>query len=284
MTWRAILREPLVHFLVVGLALFALHARVRPEPDAAMRVDQGRVESTRAGLTERLGRAPEPGELAAALRDALDDERMVREALRLGLDRDDPIVRRRLIQKLRLAYESTADVDARDDAALLALRDADPTRYSAPARIALTQVLAARGRHPDLSAAAEEMLRRLAAGADPAELGDPGPHARRFGLRPSGDYAGLFGPEFAAALADMPEGTWSIVQSPLGAHAVRVDARAPAELLSLDAARPRLQADLAERRRAEAVRTALEDLRRADPADLAGLPADLATALAEHDL
>ncbi|WP_170136438.1 peptidyl-prolyl cis-trans isomerase [Nannocystis exedens] len=281
---RRLLREPLVQFLVVGLALFALHARVRPDLDRAMRVDPGRVESTRAGLAERLGRAPDEGELAAALRDALDDERMVREAVRLGLDRDDPIVRRRLIQKLRLAYESTADVDEFDDAALLALRDAEPARYSAPARLALTQVLAARGRHPDPEAAARELVRQLAAGADPGALGDPGPHARRFGLRPAGDYAGMFGPEFAAALADMPEGTWTIVPSQLGAHAVRIDARAAAELLPLPAARPRLEADLAERRRAEAVRAALDDLRRSDPADLTALPADLAAALAEHDL
>ncbi|MCY0993309.1 peptidylprolyl isomerase [Nannocystis sp. ILAH1] len=284
MTWRALLREPLVQFLLVGLALFALHARVRPDPDRAMRVDPDRVASTRAGLAERLGRAPDDRELAAALRDALDDERMVREAVRLGLDRDDPIVRRRLIQKLRLAYESTADVEAPDDAALLALRDAEPARYSAPARLALTQVLAARGRHPDPEAAARELVRRLEGGADPAELGDPGPHARRFGLRPASDYAGMFGPDFAAALSDMPEGTWSIVQSQLGAHAVRIDARAPAELLPLAAARPRLMADLAERRRAEAVQAALDDLRRSDPADLDALPADLAAALAEQGL
>ncbi|MDC0673072.1 peptidylprolyl isomerase [Nannocystis radixulma] len=284
MTWRALLREPLVQFLAVGLALFALHARVRPDPDANMRVDLARVEAARQGLATRLGHAPADAELAGALREALDDERMVREAVRLGLDRDDPIVRRRLIQKLRLAYESTADIDPADDAALLALRDAEPQRYTAPARLALTQVLAARGRHTEPEAAAREFVRALDAGADPAALGDPGPHARRLGLRPVADYAGMFGPEFAAALEGMPEGTWSIVQSQLGAHAVRVDARAPAELLPLAAARARLQADLAERRRAEAVRLALEDLRRADPADVRELPPDLAAALREHGL
>ncbi|MBZ5710400.1 peptidyl-prolyl cis-trans isomerase [Nannocystis pusilla] len=284
MTWRALLREPLVQFLVLGLALFALHARVRPDPDANMRVDLARVEAARQGLGARLGHAPADAELAAALREALDDERMVREAVRLGLDRDDPIVRRRLIQKLRLAYESSADLDPADDAALLAQRDAEPQRYTAPARLALTQILAARGRHAEPEAAAREFARALEAGADPAGLGDPGPHARRLGLRPVADYAGMFGPEFAAALEGMPEGTWSIVQSKIGAHAVRVDARAPAELLPLAAARARLQADLAERRRAEAVRLALEDLRRADPADLRELPPDLAAALREHGL
>lgn len=273
-----------MQFLVLGLALFGLHALVRRDADEPLRLDLARVEAARDGLTARLGRSPDDSELAAALREHLDDERLVREALRLGLDRDDPIVRRRLIQKLRLTYDATADLAPVDDADLLALRDADPARYSAPARFAVTQVLAARGRHPDPRAAAEELVRALEDGADPTRLGDPGPHARQLGLRAAADYARLFGPEFAAALEDLPEGTWSIVQSQLGAHAVRVDARAPAELLPLEAVRARLQADLADRRRSEALAAALADLRRADPARLDALPADLAARLAEHGL
>lgn len=270
-------------FLAVGLALFALHRAVAPDPDAPLRVDPARIDATRAALTARLGRLPEPAELAAALRDALDDERLVREARRLGLDRDDPIVRRRLIQKLRLAYEASAD-DELDDAALLALRDADPARYTAPPRLALTHVLAAHGRHPDPRAAAHEFARALAAGADPAALGDPGPHARRLGLRPLADYAGLFGPDFAASLSDMPEGTWSVLESSLGAHAVRIDARAAAGPLPLAAVRARLHADLRERRREQALAAALAELRRADPARLDDLPPALAADLAEHGL
>lgn len=271
-------------FLAVGLGLFALHRAVAPDPDAPLRVDLARVEAARAGLTARLGRPPDPAELAAALGDALDDDRMVREALRLGLDRDDPIVRRRLIQKLRLAYEASADEAAPGDDALLALRDADPARYAAPARIAVTQVLAARDRHPDPLAAARDFAGALAAGADPAALGDPGPHARRLGLRPVGDYAGLFGAAFAHALQDMPEGTWSVVPSALGAHAVRIDARAPAGPLPLAAVRARLRADLLERRRAEAVAAALAELRRSDPARVDDLPPELAAELAERGL
>lgn len=285
MTWRHLLREPLVPFLVVGLAIFALHAAVRVDPDAALRVDLARVEATRAGLTARLGRLPEPAELASALRDALDDDRMVREALRLGLDRDDPIVRRRLIQKLRLAHEAAADTDAFKDADLLALRDADPARYATPPRIALTQVLAARGRHPDPEAAARALAEALASGADPAALGDPGPHARQLGLRPAADYAALFGPQFAAALTDMPEQTWTIVPSQLGAHVVRIDARAPEGPLPLAAVRARLRAELADRRRDEAAAAALADLRRRDPMLVdADIPPALAATLAEHAL
>ncbi|HEY8377722.1 MAG TPA: hypothetical protein VIK91_14600, partial [Nannocystis sp.] len=169
MNGSRLFREPLVPFVLVGLGLFVLHRLVAPDPDAPLRVDEARVEAARAGLTARLGRPPERAELAAALRDALDDERLVREARRLGLDRDDPIVRRRLIQKLRLAYEAGADEDV-SDAELLALRDAEPERYAAPTRLAVTHVLAARGRHPDPLAAAREFAQALQDGADPVAL------------------------------------------------------------------------------------------------------------------
>lgn len=281
MNWRALGQEPLLAFAVLGLGLFGLHALVRPPPDRALVVDAARVDAARSGLAARLGRPPTTADLATAVQDALDEERLYREALRLGLDRDDPIVRRRLIQKLRLVHESLADDAPPDDAALLAQRDADPQRYAAPPRIAITQLLAARGRHDDPAAAARALAGQLAAGADPADLGDPSPHARSLGLRPLSDLAALLGPEFAAALADMPEGTWSVVPSPLGAHVVRVDARAPAELPPLSALRGRLAADLADARRAEAAAAALAELRRRFPAALVELPPDLAAALTE---
>mgnify|MGYP002777812458 CR=1 FL=1 len=281
MSWRALGHEPLLAFAVLGLGLFGLHAAVRPDARPELVVDAARLDAARSGLVARLGRPPTPGELATTLQAALDEDRLYHEALRLGLDRDDPIVRRRLIQKLRLVHESLADPGPDDDAALLALRDADPARYAAPPRLAITQVLAARDRHADPAAAARDLADRLAAGADPAALGDPSPHARALGLRPLADLAALFGPDFAAALTDMPEGTWSVVASPLGAHAVRVDARAPAELPPLAVLRGRLRADLAEARRTAAAEAALADLRRRAPAVLRDVPPDLAAALAE---
>lgn len=276
---RPILREPALHFAVLGLGLFGLHAALAPAREGALVVEPSRVEATREGLAGRLGRAPGDEELAAALREALDEERLYREALRLGLASDDPIVRRRLIQKLRLIYEASADEAGIDDAALLAARDAEPERYSAPPRVALTQVLAARGRHADPVAAARALVERIEAGADPAALGDPGPHAARLGLRPLADYARRFGAEFADGLRDMPEGTWSIIPSASGAHAVRIEARAPAELLPLEALRGRLRADVAERRRAAAVEAGLASLRRRDPAVLGALVPSLRIAV-----
>lgn len=278
---RTLRSEPLVHFAAIGVLLFSAHALCTPAARDPLDVDAARVAALEADLTRRLARPPTADELAADLRAELDDERLYREALALGLDRDDPIVRRRMIQKLRFVHEDLALAEPPDDAALLAVRDADPDRYAVPARVALTHVLAARARHPDPLLAAGALKARLQAGDDPAGLGDPCVHGQRFGPRTPAAYAAMFGEAFAAGLSDMPQGTWSIVSSPLGAHVVRVDAREPAGLPDLAVLRPRLRADWEADQRDAAARDAAADLRARYPARLEDLPPALAAALAE---
>ena len=278
---RRALSEPLVQFAGLGLLFFAIHAALAPGGGEPLTVDAARVGATGTELARRLGRAATPAEVAAALRVELDEERLYREALALGLDRDDPIVRRRLIQKLRFVHEDLAEVGEPTDAELLAVRDANPDRYTAPARYALTQVLAARERHPDPQAAARALQARLLAGEDPTRLGDMSVHGQRFGERTTSAYASVFGDEFAAALLNMSPGTWSLAPSSLGWHVVRVDAVTPPALPDLAALRPRLRADWEADRRAASSEAALAELRARYPADLAGLPADVASALAE---
>lgn len=278
---RRLRSEPLVHFAGLGLLCFALHAALAPRRGEALVVDDARVRAAATELGRRLGRDATPDELAAALQVELDEERLYREALALGLERDDPIVRRRLIQKLRFVHEDLAGRAEPDDDALLAVRDADPARYTSPARHALTQVFAARERHADPQAAANALLQRLRAGAGPEGLGDPCVHGQRFGQRSAAAYAGVFGEAFAAALADMSPGTWSLAPSSLGWHAVRIDSRSPPQLPGLAALRPRLRADWEAARREASSAAALAELRARYPATLRDVPPAVATALTE---
>lgn len=274
--------EPLVHFAAIGGLLFILHAVCAPPATDALLVDAARAQATEAALAAKLARPPTPAETAEALLAELDEERLYREALALGLDQDDPIVRRRMIQKLRFVHEDLA-ADTPGDDELLALRDAEPDRYRQPARLAVTHVFAARDRHPNPHAAAAALLRQLHAGADPAALGDLCVHGRSFGARPHTAYAGMFGDAFAAALGDMSEGTWSLAQSALGWHVVRVDAREPASLPDLATLRPRLRVDWDARRRQQSADAATAELRARHPASLADIPPALAAALAEAE-
>lgn len=272
--------DPLVHFAAIGCLLFAAHALCAPSTTDALTIDAARAAATVDALTIKLARPPTPAESAAALLVELDEERLYREALALGLDQDDPIVRRRMIQKLRFVQEDLA-AEPPDDDALLALRDADPARYTVPERLAVTHVFAAQARHADPRAAARALQNRLQAGEDPARLGDLSVHGQRLGARPLSAYSGTFGPDFAAALSDMSEGTWSIAPSALGWHVVRIDAREPAHLPELATLRPRLRVDWDTRRRASADQAATAGLRERYPATLADLPPALAAALAE---
>jgi hypothetical protein len=275
--------EPLVQFAAIGGVLFAAHALCSPARVDPLTVDAARAGATVTALARKLARQPTLDEAAAALLAELDDERLHREALALGLDQDDPIIRRRLIQKLQFVHEDLAAAEAPDDAALLALRDADPGRYTTPARVAITHVFVAHDRHPDPRAVAREILTSLRDGADPAALGDLFVHGQRFGARPLAAYAATFGDDFAAALTDMPEGTWSLAPSALGWHLVRVDAREPARLPELAAVRPRLRADWDAAHREASARAAATDLRARYPATLVDVPPALAAALAEAE-
>jgi len=278
---RRLRSEPLVHFAGLGLLCFVLHAALAPRRGEPLVIDGARVRATEAELERRLGRDVAPAELAAALQLELDEERLYREALALGLEQGDPIVRRRLIQKLRFVHEDLAGRAEPDDAALLAVRDADPARYTSPARLALTQVLLTRERHADPQAAARALQQRLLAGAEPDGLGDPCVHGQRFGPRSAAAYAGLFGDAFAAALADMAPGTWSLAPSSLGWHVVRVDSRSPPQLPELAPLRPRLRADWEAARREASSEAALAELRARYPATLRDVPPAVATALTE---
>jgi hypothetical protein len=266
MAIRALLREPLLHFAAIGALIFAADAAwgERPRADVgAVVVDDAWARGVEAGLRRSLGRTPSAEELAAALATAVDDELLFREARSLGLERGDPIVRRRLIQKARFVHEDRAALAPADESALATYAEAHAERYRLPPRLAITQVFAAAERHEDPEAAARELRAQLEAGADPIGLGDPFAHGQRLGLRTAGDLDGLFGAGFVAALDDAADGAWRIARSSYGWHVVRVDRREEASDPPLATIRGRVEIDLRDERREEAAAAAVAELREA---------------------
>ncbi|PRQ03739.1 hypothetical protein ENSA5_12890 [Enhygromyxa salina] len=112
-TWY---REPLIQFAAIGLALLGGARLVGlAEPRATIVVSDDTLARLEADLTRSLGRAPTEAELDASLRAWADDEMLYREARARGLDRSDPIIRRRLTQKMQFLLEDTAGVEAMDE-------------------------------------------------------------------------------------------------------------------------------------------------------------------------
>jgi hypothetical protein len=107
------IREPLVHFLVLGAVIFFISSLLRnPEADKQDRivVTAGHIKQVIEGWSRTWQRPPAPQELEGLIEDYIREEVFYREALVLGLDRDDTIVRRRLRQKVEFLSEDMAGV------------------------------------------------------------------------------------------------------------------------------------------------------------------------------
>lgn len=258
---RAALREPLVHFFALGAALFALHAAVAPPPRERIEVAAAFVDAMRAEQRERTGRPPDPAETRGLVERYVAEEILYREALALGLDRGDVIVRRRLVQKMELlARAAVRDPSEADLAEHLA---AHPERYRMADAVSFRHVFVSRDRHGAASAArAEELLAALRAGADPAPLGDPFIAGASFARRTRSDLEAAFGASFAEAALTAPLAAWSgPIASTYGLHLVHVSAREGAGAPDLAAVRARVREDLLNERREAAVRAEVERLR-----------------------
>lgn len=238
---QAVLREPLLWFFAVAGLLFALGVHTRSAP---AEVSVGQVE---AALAARLGRMPTEAERAAELEEASIREALVLEARRLDLADDDPIVRRRLVQKMELLAEDLATLDPPDEAALAAQLAAHPERYRRAERRTVRQVFLPEG------ADAQDVLRRLAAGAAPGRLGGPFVGGLDFTLHTEAELARRVSAPVARAAFEAAPGVWvGPVGSVHGRHLLLVEAVAPGGPASLDEVRAEVRRDLEVARRDEA--------------------------------
>jgi hypothetical protein len=259
-----LVREPLVHVVLLGVVLFGLHRRVAPPKASAEIVVPA---DARAGLRDdfrrRTGRMPSATDEQALVDAYVDDEILVREGMALGLDRGDVVVRRRLIQKMDLLLENTEQVPAPTDAELQAYLAAHGSRYASPPRVSFTHVFVSAQRAGDRVGSEAEALRaQLDAGTDPATLGDPFLRGREFRLHAQGELASIFGAPFAAEVMALPEGAWSApLRSTFGLHLVRVSEKRAGTAPDLAAVREQVEREWRVERRAALDREARARMR-----------------------
>ena len=243
---KALLREPLLHFLAIGLVLFAAYGRVAP-PDTAGRrivVDEAVAQSLARQYRARWNRDPGEADMAGLVEAWIRDELAWREGTALGLGQDDPVIKRRVRQKLEVLLEEQAAAAAPGDAELAAYLAAHPERFRAPARVGFEQVLfdgAGPGPANDKAIAAARAA--LAKGVDPSGLGRAGLLPARVVDAPLPQVAREFGQAFATRLETLEIGEWRRVPSSLGEHLVRVRARSPGAVPPLDAVRVAVERD-----------------------------------------
>ncbi len=234
---RAWFREPLIHFALLGVALFGLFRLVAPRPSATIVVSEETVERLRTQQTRRLGREPDPAELDAAIQTWADGELLYREAIALGLDRGDPIVRRRLVQKMQFLFEEAEAVPEPSDAELEAWIAEHRDRFEQAPRYGFTHVFVASSSRVTPEAELAAIEQDLADGADPATLGEAFVLGQVMTAKTVADLDRQFGKGFGGALAKLPKDGWHRVRSIYGWHLVHVDELLPGRLASVDEVR-----------------------------------------------
>ena len=241
MRMRKLLSEPMLHFAVIGVALFAGYRLLVPNEPAgrAVVVTDGVVRDLVTQYVAARGREPSSIETDQLIESWVHDEILYREGVALGLDRDDAVVKRRVRQKFEIMAEEDAVTGPPADADLSAYLAKNPERFAQPAILTFEQVyLGPPGSSPDviqIAAVTGESLRR---GANPEALGRPTLLARQMRDAPADLVARDFGGAFAAALERVRVGEWSgPIESSFGAHYVRVSRRTPAAVAELSAVR-----------------------------------------------
>ena len=256
---KRLLKEPLLHFLLLGAAIFALYALVSKGSGAQpgkVLITQGQVESLAVGFARTWKRPPTEDELASLVRDRVREEVYYREAMALGLDKDDTVVRRRLRQKMEFVSDDLiAQAEPNDDdlnAFLLAHAD----RFSVERRFTFRQVyLNPDKRRTTLAADAAQLLARLRQSGDKADvsaLGDVFLLEHDFSLMPASEVARQFGVQFATRLGVLSLGQWQgPVESGYGVHLVMISERSEGRLPALADVREAVRREWANARRQE---------------------------------
>jgi len=232
--FRRIAREPLLHFLLLGLALFAWFGRVAPDDDGGRRivVTQAQVDLLATQFAATWNRPATPQELNGLVDSFIRDEILYREGKALGLDRDDAVVKRRVRQKLDVMFEESLAQSPPTDADLEAYLRAHPDSFRRPPVVTFQQLYF--GAEAGSEARAVAARTALGGGADPAALGQGTLLPGRLDDTPLDLVARDFGAQFAERLSQLPVGEWAgPVTSGFGVHLVRVQALQPAQLPSL---------------------------------------------------
>jgi parvulin-like peptidyl-prolyl isomerase len=238
---RTLLREPMLHFLLIGILLFATYQWMAPGDSAGNRivVTQGVVDDLVTQHVAARGREPSAAELNHLIESYVHDEILYREGVKLGLDRDDIVVKRRVRQKIEVIAEEDASTRAPTDGDLSAYLVGNQVRFAQPAILTFEQVfLGDSTSSPEVVQAVAVTRAALRNGTDPEELGKPTLLPLRMTETPADLVARDFGASFAAALEKVPVGEWvGPIDSSFGAHYVRLSERTPAVAPQLAAVR-----------------------------------------------
>ncbi len=254
---KKILSEPLLHFLLLGVVIFAAYSVVSKRSSAVpgkIVISAGQVAAMAETFTGTWRRPPTREELEGLVRDRVKEEVYSREAVALGLDKEDTVIRRRLRQKLEFLTDDVAALAEPTDTELNAFLAAHADTFQVQRQFTFRHVYLnpeRRGENlPRDTAQLFAQLQQVGDKADVLALGDSFLLEHRFEAAPATEIAKLFGEQFAAKLDDCPPGHWQgPIESGYGVHLVLVSARTEGHTPALAEVRDAVRRECANARR-----------------------------------
>ncbi len=259
-TVRKLVREPLFHFLLLGAVIFlgyGFWSRNKVAKPAEIIVTQGAIENLVTGFTRTWQRPPDESEVQGLLRDYVRQEVAYREAIALGLDRDDMVVRRRLQQKLEFLASEVTERAEPSDKDLQDFLQANMEAFKSEPRFSFRQIyfnpqLHGSNTHQD-AATLRDNLQRAGRRGDTANLGDPFLLEHSFDDLSLSDVKKIFGGGFASKLSSLQTAEWEgPIDSGFGTHLVFLLQRSEGRIPSLAEARDQVKREWMEAKRQEA--------------------------------
>lgn len=265
---KRLFREPLVHFLLLGVLIFAGYEYAsggRESRPGTIIVTRGQIESLATGFVRARQRPPTQDELNALVRDYVRAELYAREAIALGLDKDDSVIRGRLRQKFEFISDTAAAETAPTDEQLRSYLSEHPNTFRTDQEITFKQICLDPERHrADLAAITANMLTSLqkrGAAADISQLGDSRLLDQQYDEVATSEISKQFGEGFASKLAEVPEGQWAgPIDSGYGSHLVFVLRRTGGKPPVFEEVREAVRREWANAQRMETNEKLYEDL------------------------
>jgi hypothetical protein len=256
---KRILREPLLHFLLLGTVIFAAYGlvskRSSSEPGKIV-ISAGHVAAMAESFSRTWRRPPTPEEMDGLIRDRVQEEVYCREAMALGLDRDDTIIRRRLRQKMEFLTDDVAALAEPTDDELSVFLKAHADTFRVQRQFTFSQVYLNPERHGENlvrdTAQLLAQLQRAGDKADVSELGDSFLLEHKFQTLSVSEVTKQFGEKFAAKLGELPPNQWQgPVESGYGVHLVWISEHTEGRMPTLAEVRDAVRGEWANTRRLE---------------------------------